>query len=342
MLYSEPDATRDVGAERAGERPVGEAGVRKSNARSSSPAKSTRLSAEWRDFADRLAQHVPVLGPDQVLILSEPKANRFVQLVMQGAWGLKLEAVTESFLESNDRLSSHDEQAMRALGWQPPTVRPFDAPPVAPPVAGLDADTEMDGEPEGSPSWTMQWPAPVPHADAARFVVRTLATVFHVKHPSLLQYYAFTNDGPIILMPGLGIPAEPPPMPLEGGPARALEGTVEDACDIAADDDVRRDGDVYLLEVDGVPFRVTAEPEDGVVRVLSRVMPVDEVGGDLFELMNRLNGTYMSFGYVFVRDGDVRWATELVDTPFSADALVTSLQRGAEVVKGILALKPTL
>lgn len=338
MLLDEPAATRAVSAERAGERPLGEAAVKKSNARSSSPAKSTRLSAEWRDFADRLAQHVPVLGPEQVLILSEPKANRFVQLVLQGTWGLKLEAVTDTYLESDDRLSSRDEQTMRALGWQPPTVRSLDMPP----MLGFESEGEVDGEPDGSPSWTMQWPAPVAYADAALLVVRTLAAVFHVKHPSLLQYYAFTNEGPIILLPGLGIPAEPPPMSLDGASGRSVDATVEEACAAAADEDVRRDGDVYLLEVDGVPFRVTAEADAGVVRVLSRVMPVDEIGGDLFELMNRLNGTYLSYGYVFVRDGDVRWATELVDAPFNGDALVTTLQRAAEVVKGVLALKPTL
>ncbi len=327
--------------------------MRRSNARSSSPAKGTRLSAEWREFADRLAQHVPLLGPDQFLILSEPKAHRFVQLALQGSWGLKLEAVTDSYLERHAGLSARDEQAMRALGWQPPTLRPIDEATAlgldgfSEPTDDGDRDSERESEAEadadeGSPSWTMQWPAPVPHADAALLVVRTLATVFHVRHPSLLQYYAFATDGPTILLPGLGIPAEPPPISLEGVQARAIEGNVEEACMAAADDDVRRDGDVYLLEVDGVPFRVTAEPDAGVVRVLSRVMPVDEVGGNLFELMNRLNGTYLSYGYVFVRDGDVRWATELVDAPFSPHALVTSLQRGAEVVKGVLALKPVI
>ncbi len=324
--------------------------MKKSNARSSQPAKSTRLSAEWRAFADRLAQHVPVLGPDQVLILSEPTSHRFVQLVMQGTWGLKLEAVTDALLDADSDLSSRDEQAMRALGWQPPTVRPFSEPGLlTPEMLGLTAERDDSGDAdedaaadEGSSSWTMQWPAPVSQPDAALLVVRTLATVFHVKHPSLLQYYAFSNSGPIILMPGLGIPAEPPPTPLGGPDARPVEATVEDACEAVADDDVRRDGEVYLLEVDGVPFRVTAEPEAGVVRVLSRVMPVDEIGGNLFELMNRLNGTYLSYGYVFVRDGDVRWATELVDTPFNAQALITALQRAAEVVKGVLALKPTL
>ncbi|MBY0488825.1 MAG: hypothetical protein K2R93_03180 [Gemmatimonadaceae bacterium] len=317
--------------------------MKKPNGRSSSPMKGTRLKAEWREFADRLAQHVPVLGPDQVLILSEPKAHRFVQIAMQGSWGLKLEAVTDNYLESDDRLSARDEQTMRALGWTPPTLPPFDAST----VLDLGSDAEADAEAEtddddGSPSWTMQWPAPVPHADAALLVVRTLATVFHVRHPSLLQYYAFATDGPTILLPGLGIPAEPPPMPLEGALSRSVDTQVEEACIAAADEDVRRDGEVYLLEVDGVPFRVTAEPDAGVVRILSRVMPVDEIGGNLFELMNRLNGTYLSYGYVFVRDGDVRWATELVDAPFTAPTLMNALQRAAEVVKGVLALKPTL
>jgi hypothetical protein len=313
--------------------------MKKPNARSSSPAKGTRLKPEWREFADRLAQHVPVLGPDQFLILSEPKAHRFVQIAMQGSWGLKLEAVTDNYLESASGLSARDAQTMRALGWQPPTLPTFEGPP----VLELEADSEPDVDAEeGTPSWTMQWPAPVAQADAALLVVRTLATVFHVRHPSLLQYYAFATDGPTILLPGLGIPAEPPPMTLESAASRSVEGSVEEACTAVADEDVRRDGEVYLLEVDGVPFRVTAEPDAGVVRVLSRVMPVDEVGGNLFELMNRLNGTYLSYGYVFVRDGDVRWATELVDVPFSAPMLVTALQRGAEAVKGVLALKPTL
>jgi hypothetical protein len=95
---------------------------------------------------------------------------------------------------------------------------------------------------------------------------------------------------------------------------------------------------VFVLEVDGVPFRVTAEPGEGVVRLVCRLMPVDEVGGDLFELMNRMNANYLAFGYLFVRDGDVRWATELVHEPIMAGALVASLRRGAEVVQSLLTM----
>ncbi len=302
--------------------------MKKSNARPSpSSAKGTRLSADWRDFADRLAQHIPVLSPDQHLILSVPRAHRFVQLTPQGTWGLLLEAVSNGYLELDERLSDREQTALKHIGWQEPTLRPFD-------------DMGDDDVDEGSPNWTLPIQSPVNPVDAALLAVRTLATVYKVRHPSMLQYYAYSVDGPTILLPGLGIPAEPPPLPLEGASSsRSLDGIVADACLAAADSDVRKDGDVHLLEVDSVPFRVTTEIEAGVVRVLSRVMPVDEIGGNLFELMNRLNGTYLSFGYCFVRDGDIRWATELVDEPFNGQSLVTALQRGAETVKGILAMR---
>jgi hypothetical protein len=350
-------ATRDVGVELAACAPTGKEamkkskpseyakkadgstpsrakGTRKSSSRASRSLSSDaraprarRLSADWKRFATRLAEHLAVLASDHLLILSLPNTYRFVQFEPKGAWGMRMETVANAHIDPEDVLPPPDEAAMRALGWQPPTLL----------TANDDLEQMLsDLADDESAGWFLNAPAPVDHTALALMAVRTFVQAYGVRHPSLLQYYACADDGPTILLPGLGIPAEPPPMAMDHVDLRPLIEVVEDACEAAADSDVRRDDDVFVLEVDDVPFRVTAEPAEGVVRLVCRVMPVDELGGNLFELMNRTNANYLAFGYVFVRDGDVRWATELVHEPIVAGALVASLRRGAEIVKSVL------
>jgi|APMI01.1.fsa_nt_gi hypothetical protein len=313
------------------------AGRASSSSSRSSAARRTRISADWKDFALRLATHLPVLAADQFLIVSVPAASRYVQFTPNGSWGMRAEAVSNGCVEADAAHSQSDDDVMRALGWQTPTLPPFDRTDLS--TIGIDAaDDDMETVDDGSPHWSVDTPSPVDYHEMAMLAVRTLITVYGVRKPAMLQYYAFDDSGSTILLPGLGIPAETPPQALDLIDMRPLEEVVEDACAAAADADVRREGAMHLLEVDGIPFRVTAEADDGLVRVVCRIMPVDDVGGDLFELMNRMNANYLPFGYLFVRDGDVRWATEMVHEPIVPGALVASMRRGAEVVRMVLAM----
>ena len=77
----------------------------------------------WDDFAVRLATllRARAQGDDRFVIVSATRRHRFVQFAANAvAKGLRGEAVSNRFLEKEERLSRPELAALRLLGWNAP------------------------------------------------------------------------------------------------------------------------------------------------------------------------------------------------------------------------------
>jgi Tfp pilus assembly protein PilF len=174
----------------------------------------------WAVLRRSLADALRVLEADEYLILAATAKNHFVQFSAQGAAGMRIEAVSNNYLEREDRLSSEACRALRAMGWRPPTYDP----------AAVSSHPRT-----GSPNFHHDFDAPVPFARLATLAVRTLRTIYGIQRPEELTYTCFHMEGERIRLPLLGLareaepprPAAPAPAPTSGedaaGPGRSLE-----------------------------------------------------------------------------------------------------------------------
>jgi len=127
---------------------------------------------------------------DQYLIIMLKGTNRFVQFAAGGFYGMRAEAVCNTYLQGSQRLTREDIAVLGALGWNHPT-------------SGAGVGPSED--PDGSPNYYREWPEPVHHADIAELTVRTLIEVYDVPHPGWLQYEAFDLEGEKLHLAGLGL-----------------------------------------------------------------------------------------------------------------------------------------
>jgi hypothetical protein len=156
--------------------------------RSIRPAPS--IEKAWQIFRRNLAAALGDLEEDEHLILSHKRSNYFVQFAAQGALGMRAEAVSNTYIAPLRRLAVATIQALRDLGWNPPTYVP------------------QEGIPEpanGSPNYYIDAAAPVPFRKLALLALDTLRDVYRVRHPGELQYVAFSDQGVPIRFPLLGI-----------------------------------------------------------------------------------------------------------------------------------------
>lgn len=150
------------------------------------------VEQSWRTFRLRLAAALADLDEDEFLVVSyKPKGtNYFVQFAAQGAHGMRVEAVGNSYLEPSVKLSDKACQHLLDLGWKPPTYVP--QPGVAEPA-------------EGSPNFYLDAAPPVPYRTLAALAVDTLREVYRVRHVGELQYTAYADENLSIRFPLLGI-----------------------------------------------------------------------------------------------------------------------------------------
>ena len=124
------------------------------------------------------------------MILVAKAEDYFVQFASQGDQGMRVEAVSNTFIKKSTPLSEEACQALRNLGWSPPTYVP----------------SEGGQEPAvGSPNFYVDAAAPVPYARLAGLAVRTLRAIYHIRHPEELAYKSFSRDGVSIRFPLLKI-----------------------------------------------------------------------------------------------------------------------------------------
>ena len=283
------------------------------------PARS--LGRDWRPFADRLAAALATLSEDQNLILAVEHRQRFVQFAGSGASGLRAESVSNAYLAETDQLSADQVAALIAAGWRSPTHAP-------------DA-SKAEKDPAGSPNFFAEFDAPVPFDEVADLAVRTLAKVFEVSHPDLLEYDAFDTKGNQISFPGLcRRRAQRPGSAAESDSSFAQEllAAIREITGFG-DLEFDNDGDICLPRGSQVVFvrRLGTTP---FVRIWSPlVRGVDEAP----ELLGQLNSLNASAGLVrfSVHDGVVFAEADVAAEPIVASLVELTLRRFCGATDGV-------
>lgn len=143
----------------------------------------------WRQFADRLLVTLCALEEDEFLVLQVKGSDRYVQIMDQGAFGLRAESVSDFYLPEDDHLGEEDYRILMNLGWHAPTRLPE--------FFGHDFD--------GSSNYYLDLARPVSVEDVAVMAVLTLIHVHRAGHPGRLEYDARSLAGQSIRLPTLGI-----------------------------------------------------------------------------------------------------------------------------------------
>ena len=161
--------------------------------RARKPDRSPRSGSAWPVFRRGLAEALRVLEDEEFLILAARGLGYFVQFAAQGAGGMRAEAISNTFITRGVPLSDAACRDLQDLGWHPPTYTP-------------SADTAPPSE--GSPNFYVELSPPVAHARLAALAVRTLRTIYGIRHPEELTYKSFSWEGTAIRLPMLTIPRE--------------------------------------------------------------------------------------------------------------------------------------
>lgn len=283
------------------------------------------VARDWATFGQRLASALDAMSESQYLVLAASGSARFVQFAQQGKWGVRAECVSNEYLVPEDRLTPANEEALQLLGWHAPTLEPLGT--------GV-----IGNDPDGSPNWFADFPRPVEFEALADLVIRTFTQVYKVRHPSQLRYKAFESEGAAILLPELMVEPEEESRGEGAAPAPTapLMIRVAEVAALSADEWVEPVApNSFSLSVDGVPLTVVVEERRHLARIISPLFPVAAYAGDLMEATNHINAEHIAFGYTYVRDGEVRYAAEVVIEPFHADVIPVALKAAASVVRGL-------
>ena len=161
-------------------------------AKASIPNSKPKVTSAWAQFAQRLASVLQGLQEDQYLVISAKQSSGlYVQFVGQGFYGIRIETVSNQYLDRPEKLTDHQLHKLAELGWKPPTEN--------------IKDKSQDKDPEGSPNYYIDYSPPVPFDAAAQVAVTTLTAVHKIPHPGYLQYEAFDSDGNSISIQALGL-----------------------------------------------------------------------------------------------------------------------------------------
>jgi len=158
------------------------------------PNPLTCLSADWVPFAQKLATALEKLEEHQFLILPVKRSRRYIQFSAQGAFGMRVETTSNSYLNKKEQLNEQQISFLIDVGWQAPTNTPNDSTP--------------EKDPDGSPNYFVSFPAPISFTEVANLTVRTFAEVLCVPHPGRLQYFAFDKEAGNFELPELGLKLE--------------------------------------------------------------------------------------------------------------------------------------
>ncbi|MBK8648955.1 MAG: hypothetical protein IPN16_20950 [Gemmatimonadetes bacterium] len=278
---------------------------------------------DWSRLATRLASALDALAEDHYLVLSVVGRHRFVQFAQQGKWGIRAECVSNAYLPRRERLSKSDERALSGLGWAPPNL--------------VQIGSKVRGDdPHGSPNWYIDFARPIDYSALVDLTVRTFRDVYDVRHPSTLRYKAFESAGARILLPELLVAPEPEDALAPPAAPMPLIQRVAMAAEYEADNDVTPLGPAQFgVDVDGIPLTVVLEEQRLLARIISPLFPADVFKGDLPAAINQMNAEHIAFGYTYVRDGEVRYAAEVLVDPFHPDVIPVALKIAASVVWGL-------
>jgi hypothetical protein len=280
----------------------------------SSPA---ALGDAWFRFAGKLAESLAVLGEEQYLILSIPERQRFIQF--GGGHPFIVETASNAFLDDDERLTRGDEVLLAKLGWQRPSY------------SAEDVD-DLPEEIEGSPNWYVHvHEDAVPFDALAMLAVRTAIESFRLAAPSALRYRAFHAEGVPILLPGLELAPEDHEddvlRDVSVAPGGTLAQQVFEACAFVPGAEVELvEEQVAALDIEGLRLMVVVEPTLGIARLLCNLFPVSPDMDDVTDTLNALNADRLAFGYVYLKDNDVRYGADVVVDPFFPELLPASIK----------------
>lgn len=146
----------------------------------------------WAQFAGELSRTLSDLNEDEFLIIETKKHGYYIQLAGQGGFGLRMESVSDAYLDDDRKLSEQGCAKLLELGWSAPTNTP----------------DNLNPEGDGSPNYFLDIDAPVPYSSVASLAVNTLRGVFGATHPGKLRYRAFAKRGDDVRFPSLRIARE--------------------------------------------------------------------------------------------------------------------------------------
>lgn len=144
-------------------------------------------SEAWGQFTGRLAVALAALEEDEYLILKVKGTDRYVQFMDQGGYGMRVESVSDYYLDDDEHLGEDDYRFLMELGWHAPTQVPG--------TKGDDTD--------GSPNYYVDLARPLPLDDIAVMAALTLANVHGARHPGELEYDSQSREGMSIRFPHL-------------------------------------------------------------------------------------------------------------------------------------------
>lgn len=151
--------------------------------------KQKQLYEAWVGLGGKLAQALRVLEEDEYLIIGIKKTNRFVQFAGQGAHGMRVETVSNYYLQEDERLGEKEHAVLLKLGWQAPSNLP----------------DEFGHEPVGSPNYFLDLEQPLEFEAIAALAVNTLLGPLDADTPLDLEYSSFAESGESIRWPTLGL-----------------------------------------------------------------------------------------------------------------------------------------
>lgn len=149
------------------------------------------VSRDWAPFANNLGQVLRCLQEDQFLILKAKQGNRYLQFSSQGEWGMRVEVVSNHYLQGGDRLTRKETAWLRAHGWNAPTGKPSHSTP--------------EKDPDGSPNYHIQFPASAKVADIVSLVIDTMIHGLSLPYPGALSYESFDNESGSLIFDELGL-----------------------------------------------------------------------------------------------------------------------------------------
>ncbi len=293
------------------------------------------VSNDWTPFEAALATALAGLAEDQFLILSiknpgadddAPRFVRFVQFAAQGAYGMRVEAISNEFLHDADRLEQPQIDALRADGWLAPTSGAGDTP---------------ETDPDGSPNFWRQWENPVPMHKVAHLAVTALRDVYGAPHPGFLTVEAYDTEGNAVAVPDLQFEPTPDAPAVDEGTAaplllrptdpeelrRAVHASLTrllQADEIVVDDD----GDIPIRWGSAALY-VRVLDDHPIVRIFSPILTDIVITPQVREAVNEVNRDRPLVSAMWI-DDTVILVAEVFAATFSEDNFVNVLHALAE------------
>lgn len=284
-------------------------------------ASTSYLSVAWPPFAQKLAAVLEKLEEDQFLILLVKRSsNRFIQFAAQGAFGMRIEATSNSCLDKSEQLNEQQIAAMLEAGWHAPTATPEYSTP--------------ENDPDGSPNYFVDIPVPVSFDAVANLTVSTLANILRVPYPGRLEYEAYDEDGDAIALPDLGL-KQAKRMPedgCKGDVAQQLLLTIRGLTGIS-DLDFDENGCINIC-AGNLPIFVAIAESQSYIRVGSPIHSELSDTTNVLVFLNNINAG-IPVVHFYLRDETVYGVVDVPALPFVANQIFHAIGQILTAAEGI-------